>query len=78
MKEQIGQIIGLMSLPWILHLIWDAIRSESILIKGRGDALGGFARRVYREDAPGTYWFFLIFYLAVSVFIGVVCARAWL
>lgn len=72
-KEQIGQIIGVLSLPWILYLIWDAIRSESVLVKGRGEALGGFARRVYRADAPVTYWFFVVFYVAMFGYFGFAC-----
>lgn len=73
MKEQIGQIVGLLSMPWILYLLWDAIRSESILVKGRGEALGGFARRVHREENPVTYWCCFVFYAGVSVFLGATC-----
>lgn len=63
MKEQMGRIIGLLSMPWVLYLIFDALKTQSILIRGRGEELGGFARRVYRDEAPWTYWFFLCFYV---------------
>lgn len=72
-KEQVGQIVGLLSLPWLLYLLWDAWRSESILVKGRGDELGGFARRVYRADAPASYWFSFGFYALIFGFFLVVC-----
>lgn len=76
MKEEIGQIIGVLSLPWLLYLIWDAIRSESVLVKGRGEALGGFARRVYRDDAPVTYWFFVGFYALVFAYFAVIFGKS--
>lgn len=63
MKESMGRIIFILAMPWVLYLVVDALRSKAIIIKGRGDALGGWGRRVYREESPLTYWFFLCFYL---------------
>lgn len=72
-KEQVGQIVGLFCLPWLLYLIWDAFRNESVLVRGRGDELGGLARRVYRVDSPFGYWSFVAFYAVLFVFFLVVC-----
>lgn len=48
---------------YVAFLIFDAIRTGSIWVKGGDSEWGKWAHKKSKDEEPVNYWFFLLFYV---------------
>ena len=53
-----------------IYLFWQVMRGIADVMTGKNYIRGSVKGKVYREEAPGRYWFTLIFSVAVNAYLA--------